>query len=396
MKISFSPVDITMEDINEVVDTLKSGWITTGPKTKEFERRIAAYCGTNKAVCLNSATAAMELTLRLFGIGPGDEVITSAYTYSSSASVIHHVGAKIVLCDTQEDKPVLDLEHLGSLINENTKAVIPVDIGGVIENLDEIRQVLESKKTLFIPNSEYQTALGRVLLLSDAAHSFGATYKGVCSGAIADFTSFSFHAVKNLTTGEGGALTWLPLDGIDDEEIYKNLMLFALHGQSKDALAKSQPGMWEYDIVFPGYKCNMTDIMASLGLSQLSRYQEMLERRKKLVQRYNDGFQDTSIQALVHQGKDFESCRHLYLIRIPGISTERRNEIIKELALKGVSANVHFRPLPLFTAYKNLGFDIKNFPNACHYYENLISLPLFSTMTDEQVDYVVEAVKSAL
>lgn len=396
MKIAFSPVDISKEDIDEVIETMESGWITTGPKTKEFERQIASYCGTGRAVCLNSATAAMELALRLFGIGPGDEVITSAYTYSSSASVIYHVGAKIVLCDIEKDSTRMDLDQLSGLITNKTKAIIPVDIGGVIENIAGIKSVLESTKDLFQATNHYQEALGRVLLLSDAAHSFGSSQGGAMSGALADFTSFSFHAVKNLTTAEGGALTWLPLDGIDDEDIYEELMLFALHGQSKDALAKTIPGMWEYDIVFPGYKCNMTDIMAALGLSQLRRYQTMLDRRVELVQRYDAGFSDSPIRSLVHEGENYQSCRHLYLIRIPGIKTERRNEIICELASKGISANVHFKPLPLFTAYKNLGFDINDFPNAYHYYENLISLPLFSTMTDEQVDYVVEAVKSVL
>lgn len=396
MKIGFAPVDISEEDIAEVIDTLKSGWITTGPKTKEFERQIAAFCGTKRAVCLNSATAAMELALRLFGIGPGDEVITSAFTYSASASVIHHVGAKIVLCDITEDEPKLDLDHLQSLINKNTKAVIPVDIAGVIENLDDIRTLLESKKDLFQAKGKYQKALGRVLLLSDAAHSFGAKQKNRISGAIADFSSFSFHAVKNLTTAEGGALTWQSLPAIEDEEIYTELMLLALHGQSKDALAKSQPGMWEYDIVFPGYKCNMTDINASLGLSQLRRYSDILNRRKALVERYEEGLKDSDVICLNHQGEDFESCRHLFLIRIPGIDEVERNSVITKLALAGISANVHFKPLPLFTAYRDLGFTIDYFPNAYGYYRNLITLPLFAKMTFEEVDYITNTLKNIL
>lgn len=396
MKIGFSPADISEADIAQVVDTLRSGWITTGPKTKELERRIAEYCGTKRAVCLNSATAAMELALRLFGVGPGDEVITSAYTYSASASVIDHVGAKIVLCDILEDDPKLDLDQLERLITPRTKAVIPVDIGGVIENLDGIKQVLENKRDLFQPQNDYQAKLGRVMLLADAAHSFGATKNNRTSGAIADFSSFSFHAVKNLTTAEGGALTWLSIEGVDDEAIYTELMLLALHGQSKDALAKNQPGMWEYDIVFPGYKCNMTDINAALGLSQLARYQTMLDRRKQLVERYEAGLKDLPIRWLQHQGENFESCRHLFLIRIPGITAEQRNQIIIQLAERGISSNVHFKPLPLFTAYQNLGFDIADFPRAYQYYCNLISLPLFSLMSDEQVDYIVEALKDIL
>lgn len=394
--IGFSPADISEADIAEVVDTLRSGWITTGPKTKEFERRIAEYCGTAQVVCLNSATAAMELVLRLFDIGEGDEVITSAYTYSASASVIDHVGANIVLCDIQADEPKMDLAHLERLITPRTKAIIPVDIGGVIEDIAAIRQLVEQKRPIFKASGRYQEALGRVLILSDAAHSFGAKRDDQTSGSIADFTSFSFHAVKNLTTAEGGAVTWRALDGIDDEAIYQELMLLALHGQSKDALAKTKPGMWEYDIVFPGYKCNMTDINASLGLSQLRRYPEMLQRRRELVDRYEAGLKDLPVTWLSHQGDNFESCRHLFLIRIPGISTERRNEIILELAEQGISTNVHFKPLPLFSAYRRMGFDIADYPGAYRYYENLISLPLFSLMADEDVDYIVAAIKKII
>lgn len=394
--IGFSPADISEADIAEVVDTLRSGWITTGPKTKEFERRIAEYCGTAQVVCLNSATAAMELVLRLFDIGEGDEVITSAYTYSASASVIDHVGANIVLCDIRADEPKMDLAQLERLITPRTKAIIPVDIGGVIEDIAAIKQLVEQKRPIFKASGRYQEALGRVLILSDAAHSFGAKRDDQTSGSIADFTSFSFHAVKNLTTAEGGAVTWRALDGIDDEAIYQELMLLALHGQSKDALAKTKPGMWEYDIVFPGYKCNMTDINASLGLSQLRRYPEMLQRRRELVDRYEAGLKDLPVTWLSHQGDNFESCRHLFLIRIPGISTGRRNEIILELAEQGISTNVHFKPLPLFSAYRRMGFDIADYPGAYRYYENLISLPLFSLMADEDVDYIVAAIKKII
>lgn len=393
LNVGFSPAVISEEDVLEVVDTLRSGWITTGPKTKQFEKDISAYCGTSHTVCLSSATSAMEMVLRLYGIGPGDEVITSVFTYSASASVIHHVGAKIVLCDTLPDEPKMDLKQLEKLINKNTKAIIPVDIGGIIENLDEILEIVQAKKNLFQPTNEYQASLGRVLVLSDAAHSFGAMDKNRLSGAIADITSFSFHAVKNLTTAEGGALTWLPTLGVDNDEMYHTLMLYAIHGQSKDALAKTIAGKWEYDILFPGYKCNMTDINAAIGISQLKRYHQILARRKEMVAHYDIGFADSKIVVRPHQGKDFESCRHLYMTRIPGYSEADRNCVIEQLADKNIPSNVHFKPLPLFTAYKNLGFDIKDFPNAYNYYSNLITLPLHMKLTDEQIDYIVKEYK---
>lgn len=398
LNVGFSPAVITEEDILEVVDTLRSGWVTTGPKTKQFERNIATYCGTNHAVCLSSATSAMELALRLYGIGPGDEVITSAYTYSASASVIHHVGAKIVLCDILPDDPKMDLNQLESLINENTKAIIPVDIGGIIENLDEVIAIAEKKRSIFKASSnEYQKALGRILVLSDAAHSFGAIDKGRMSGSIADITSFSFHAVKNLTTAEGGALTWSKNINVDDDdEMYRTLMLFAIHGQSKDALAKTIAGGWEYDILFPGYKCNMTDISAAIGISQLKRYDKILERRKEMVNLYDKAFSDAPVIIRKHSGEDFESCRHLYMTRIPGFTETERNQLILDLASKDIPANVHFKPLPLFTAYKNLGFDIKDYPNAYNYYANLVTLPLHMKLTDDQIDYIVTEYKKLI
>jgi dTDP-4-amino-4,6-dideoxygalactose transaminase len=361
--IPFSPPDITQEEIDEVVDTLKSGWITTGPKTKLFEKRIAEYCNTSRAVAMNSATASMESTLRLLGIGYGDEVITSAYTYTASASVIHHVGAKIVLVDTAKDSFEIDYEKLKKAITENTKAIIPVDIAGIMCDYDKIFKVVEDKKGIFKPSNELQRTFGRVIIMADAAHSFGAVYKGKQSGEVADFTCFSFHAVKNLTTAEGGAVTWKDINGFDNEEIYKQFMLLSLHGQSKDALAKTKLGSWEYDIVSPYYKCNMTDIMASLGLVQLKRYPEILERRRQIIKIYNEALKDEKVQVLNHYNEYSTSSGHLYLVRLIGKDENYRNRVIEKMAKMGIATNVHYKPLPMFTAYKNLGFDIRDYPN---------------------------------
>ena len=376
MQIPFSPPDISQLEIDEVFDTLKSGWITTGPKTKLFEKKIAEYCNTSKAVCLNSATAAMEMTLRLLGIGPGDEVITSAYTYSASASVIHHVGAKIVLVDTAKDSFHIDYEKLEEAITEKTKAIIPVDIAGVMCDYDRILEIVNRKQNLFNPSNEIQKAIGRVAVIVDGAHSFGATYKGKQSGEVADFTCFSFHAVKNLTTAEGGAVTWRDILGIDNEEVYRQFMLLSLHGQSKDALAKTKAGAWEYDIVYPAYKCNMTDIMASLGLAQLQRYPKILERRKQIIEMYDKALLSEKVDVLKHYGDDFSSSGHLYLVRLLGKDEEYRNKVIEKMAEKGIATNVHYKPLPMHTAYKNLGFDIKDYLNAFKMYKNEITLPL--------------------
>ena len=394
--ISFSPPDITQEEIDEVVDTLKSGWITTGPKTKLFEKQISEYCKTSKAVCLNSATASMEMTLRLLGVGPGDEVITSAYTYTASASVIDHVGAKIVLVDTAKDSYEMDYEKLSQAITSKTKAIIPVDIGGVMCDYDKLFEVVSIKKDLFKPNNAYQEAIGRIAIVADAAHSFGAIYKGKHSGEVADFTCFSFHAVKNLTTGEGGAVTWLDIEGIDNEQIYKQFMLLALHGQDKDALAKTKPGAWEYDIIYPAYKCNMTDIMASIGIVQLRRYPEILGRRREIIDRYNEGLKDLDISIMKHYGDDFKSSEHLYLIRLNGKDEKYRNSVIDKMVERGIATNVHYKPLPMHTAYKNLGFDIKEYPNAFDMYKNGMTLPLHTLLSDEDLDYVIASLKAIL
>lgn len=396
MKISFSPPDISEVEINEVIDTLKSGWITTGPKTKLFEKKITEYINTSKAVCLNSATAAMEMTLRLLGIGEGDEVITSAYTYTASASVINHVGAKIVLVDTAKDSFQMDYEKLGQAITKKTKAIIPVDIAGVMCDYDKIFEIVNSKKDLFNPSNKIQEKIGRVIVLADAAHSFGAKYKGKKSGEVADFTSFSFHAVKNLTTAEGGAVTWRDIPSVDNEKIYRQYMLLSLHGQSKDALAKTKLGAWEYDIVYPAYKCNMTDILASLGLGQLQRYTEILKRRKQIVQMYDEGLGDCNVDVLKHYGDNFSSSGHLYLVRLLGKDEAYRNKVIEKMAEKGIATNVHYKPLPMHTAYKNLGFDIEDYPNAFDMYRNEITLPLHTLLTDEQVEYVVEGLKEII
>lgn len=391
MKIPFSPPDIGEAEIEEVVAALKSGWITTGPKTKELERQVAQFCHTSKAVCLNSATAALELTLHQLGIGPGDEVITCAYTYTASASVVCHVGAKLVLVDCQKDGYQMDYDALEAAITEKTKAVIPVDIAGVICDYDRIFEIVEKKKALFTPSdNKIQQALGRVAVVADAAHAFGARRHGKMCGEIADFTAFSFHAVKNFTTAEGGAVVWRDIDGIDNEEIYKNYMLLSLHGQSKDALAKTQLGAWEYDIVMPGYKCNMTDIMAGIGLAQMRRYPKLLMRRCNIIGQYDAVMENLPVQVLQHYGEDFASSGHLYLVRLEGKDEAYRNEFIRKMAELEVATNVHFKPLPMHTAYKKLGFDIKDYPNAYQMYHNEITLPLHTCLSDEEVEYVLD------
>lgn len=397
MKIPFSPPDIGEAEIAQVVDTLRSGWITTGPKTKELERQVASFCHTSRAVCLNSATAAMELTLHQLGIGPGDEVITCAYTYTASASVVCHVGAKLVLVDCCKpsdggsDCYQMDYDALERAITPRTKAIIPVDLGGVVCDYDRIFEIVERRKALFTPSdNKIQQALGRVAVMADAAHAFGAQWHGRMCGEIADFTCFSFHAVKNFTTAEGGAVTWRDLPGIDDEEIYKNYMLLSLHGQSKDALAKTQLGAWEYDIVMPGYKCNMTDIMAAIGLAQMQRYPGLLARRKQIITRYNQVMDTLPVSYLRHYGEDFASSGHLYLVRLNGRDEQFRNDFIVKMAEREIATNVHYKPLPMHTAYKKLGFDIKDYPNAFAMYRNEVTLPLHTLLTDEQVEFLLE------
>ena len=390
MKIPFSPPDITELEIQEVAEALRSGWITTGPRTKELERQVAALCGVNRAVCLNSQTACAEMALRLLGIGPGDEVITTAYTYTATASVICHVGATPVLVDVQKDSLEMDYDRVAALITPKTKAIIPVDLAGIPCDYERILGIVQDKRELFVPAGAIQTAMGRVAVLADAAHAFGASRQGRPVGSIADFSAFSFHAVKNFTTAEGGALTWRTIEGIDDEEIYHQLQLLSLHGQSKDALAKSKLGAWEYDIVGPWYKCNMTDVAAAMGLAQMKRYGQMLKRRQELIERYDAALRPLGVQTLSHYTADYQSSGHLYLTRIPGITAQQRNEIIIKMAEMGVSCNVHYKPLPLLTAYRNMGFDIADFPNAYDFFANEITLPLHTNLTDEQVDYVLE------
>ncbi|MBR1779448.1 MAG: DegT/DnrJ/EryC1/StrS family aminotransferase [Clostridia bacterium] len=387
--IKFSPPDITDEEIREVTDTLRSGWITTGPKTKLFEKKIAEYCNTKRAVCLNSATACMEMALRLLGIGPGDEVITSAYTYTASASVVCHVGAKLILVDTAKDSFFMDYDKLEKSITSKTKAIIPVDLAGVMCDYDKIFEIVERKKNLFCANNELQEAFGRIIVLADSAHAFGSKYKSLQCGNVADFTSFSFHAIKNLTTSEGGALTWRGIPGISDDDIYRKIMLFSLHGQTKDALEKSKIGSWEYDIVTPGYKCNMTDLVASLGLIQLKRFPYFIDKRKKIIEKYEEAFADCPISTLQHYSKDVTSTGHLYMVRLCGKNEKFRNDLINKLAEKKVPTNVHYKPLPLFTAYKSLGFKINAFPNAFDSYQNEITLPLHTLLTDEQIHYII-------
>ncbi len=434
-KIPFSPPDMSEAEVEMVAEALRSGWITTGPKTKEFERRIADYCHTEKAVCLNSATACMESTLRLLGVGPGDEVITCAYTYTASASVVCHVGAKVILVDAQPDCVQMDYDQLAEAITERTKVIIPVDLGGIICDYDRIYEVVESKKHLFRPANEIQKAFGRVMVMADSAHALGSKRNGRMCGEIADFTSFSFHAVKNLTTAEGGAMTWnLPfgdevvpkeptpdpslkgrglenekwtLSGFDgipyiegetwNEYLYRLTQLLSLHGQNKDALAKTRLGSWEYDIIAPFYKCNMTDIMAGIGLAQLDRYPKMIARRKEIVQRYNDVVKSLGFEVLPHVfSEDTSSNGHLYIVRMKGLNMEQRNEVIVKMAERGVACNVHYKPLPMMTAYKALGFDIKDYPNAFHLFENAITLPLHTRLSDEDVEYVTECFKEVV
>ena len=409
MQIPFSPPDISEKEIEEVVDALKSGWITTGPKTKELERRIAEYCGTSKAVCLNSATAALELTLRLLGIGPGDEVIVPAYTYTATASVVDHVGAKIVMVDSVGDSTdperledfkgspyEMDPGKLEAAITERTKAIIPVDLGGRICDYESIYSVIQKKLDLFRPRTDIQKIFGRPVVVADSAHGFGAERRGTKAGCFADFTCFSFHAVKNFTTAEGGAVTWLDRKDIDSEDIYIEYMLASLHGQTKDALAKTKVGAWEYDIVYPAYKCNMTDIHAAIGLAQMDRYPAMLERRKEIIEKYDEAFMARGLKPLVHFDELNKSGGHLYLLRIPGISVSKRNAMIEKMGEKGVATNVHYKPLPMLSAYKNLGFDIEKYPGAYGMYENEITLPLWSKMTDEEVQYVIDSFLCAI
>ena len=396
MKIPFSPPDITELEIQEVAEALRSGWITTGPRTKELERQVAALCGVNRAVCLNSQTACAEMALRLLGIGPGDEVITTAYTYTATASVICHVGATPVLVDIQKDSLEMDYDRVAALITPKTKAIIPVDLAGIPCDYERILGIIQEKRELFVPVGAIQTAMGRVAVLADTAHAFGASRQGRPVGSIADFSAFSFHAVKNFTTAEGGALTWRTIEGIDDEEIYHQLQLLSLHGQSKDALAKSKLGAWEYDILGPWYKCNMTDVAAAMGLAQMKRYGQMLKRRQELIERYDAALRPLGVQTLSHYTADYRSSGHLYLTRIPGITAQRRNEIIIKMAEMGVSCNVHYKPLPMLTAYKDLGFDIADFPNAYDFFANEITLPLHTNLTDEQVDYVIACLTEVL
>lgn len=396
INIPFSPPDLTDIEINEVIDTLKSGWITTGPKTKLFEKQISEFCNTNKTACLNSATAGLELVLRILGIGEGDEVIAPAYTYTATASVICHVGAKPVLIDTGVDSYEMDYDMLEAAITDKTKAIIPVDIAGVMCDYDRIFEIVHRKKNFFKASNDLQRSIGRVTVMADGAHSFGASYKGRMSGSVADFTSFSFHAVKNLTTSEGGAVTWRDIEGVDNSEIYRQFMLYSLHGQSKDAFAKTKLGAWEYDIVHPAYKCNMTDIMASLGLGQIKRYPELLEKRKEIIGMYDEALKDENVHVLKHFGDDYFSNGHLYLVRILGKDEEYRNEVIRKMAEEGIATNVHYKPLPMMTAYKKLGFDIKDYPNAFGMYKNEITLPLHTLLGEEDVEYVVESFKEIL
>ena len=390
MKIPFSPPDITEEEVEQVAEALRSGWITTGPTTKELEREVAEFCGVNRAVCLNSQTACAEMTLRLLGISEDDEIIVPAYTYTATASVVCHVGAKLVMVDVQKDSLEMDYNKLANAITEKTKVVIPVDLGGVPCDYNRIFSIVESKKELFHPVNKLQKAIGRVIVMTDAAHAFGAEWNGKAVGSIADFSNFSFHAVKNFTTAEGGAVTWKDIEGIDNEEIYHQYQLLSLHGQSKDALAKTQLGAWEYDIVGAWFKCNMTDVTAGIGLAQMKRYRGLLARRKEIIEKYDAAFKPLGIEVLNHYTEEHQSSGHLYITRIPGITLEQRHEIIVKMAEAGVACNVHYKPLPMMTAYRNMGFDIKDYPNAYNRFENEITLPLHTKLTDEEVEYVIE------
>ena len=390
MNIPFSPPDVGEAEIQEVAEALRSGWITTGPRTKKLEKRIAEYVGTEMCVCLNSQTACAEMALRVLGVGEGDEVITCAYTYTASASVIDHIGAKIVMIDTQKDSLEMDYDAVEAAINENTKAIIPIDLAGIPCDYDRLYEIVKRKSSIFKPNGKIQSALGRVAIMADTAHSFGASKNGKKIGSVADFSSFSFHAVKNLTTAEGGALTWRNIEGIDNADIYKQLQLLSLHGQSKDALAKTQLGAWEYDIVGTWYKCNMTDVAAAIGLVQLDRYDGILERRREIISRYDEALKPVGVEVLSHYTDGYSSSGHLYLTRVPNITIEQRNDIIIKMAERGIACNVHYKPLPMHTAYKKLGFDIKDYPNAYAHFANEISLPLHTCLSDEAVEYVIE------
>lgn len=396
MNISFSPPDISELEINEVVEALKSGWITTGPRTKQFEKMIADYCGTAKAVAVSSCTAGLELVLRYLGVGPGDEVIVPAYTYTATASIVHHVGATIVMCDVEEGCFHVDYDDIARRITPKTKAIIPVDIGGVMVDYDRLFAIVEEKKALFQPTTEAQNVIGRIIILSDSAHSFGAVRKGTKAGAYADFTAFSFHAVKNLTTAEGGAITWRPHEGIDDEELYHWFMLYSLHGQSKDAFSKMQKGAWEYDIVYPAYKCNMTDITAAIGLKQLERFDGLMAKRRSIAKVYDKALLPLGIERLNHFEEQNIGNGHLYLMRIPGITEQQRNAIIIKMAEAGVATNVHYKPLPMHTAYKNLGFRIEEYPKAYAQYQNETTLPLHTLLTEEEVEYVINSIQTIL
>ncbi|WP_070040426.1 DegT/DnrJ/EryC1/StrS family aminotransferase [Robinsoniella peoriensis] len=390
MRITFSPPDVGELEAAQVKEALESGWITTGPKTKELERQVAEFCGVNRAVCLGSQTACAEMTLHLLGVGAGDEIVTPSYTYTASASIVCHVGATLVMVDTQKDSLEMDYDKLADAITEKTKVIIPVDLGGVPCDYDKIFEVVESKKHLFHPKNAIQKAIGRVIVMADTAHAFGATWYGKPAGSLADFSSFSFHAVKNFTTAEGGAVTWKDISGIDNEEIYHKYQLLSLHGQSKDALAKTQLGAWEYDIIGTWYKCNMTDVMAGIGLAQMQRYPEILKRRKDIIVRYDAAFKPLGVEVLPHYTEEHQSSGHLYITRIPGATLEQRQEIIVKMAEAGIACNVHYKPLPMMTAYKNLRFDINNYPNSYAMFVNEITLPLHTKLTDEEVDYVIE------
>lgn len=396
MKIQFSPPDISNEEINEVIDALKSGWITTGPKTKNLEKQVASYCEADGAVCLNSQTACAELTLRLLGIGEGDEVIVPAYTYTATASVVCHVGAKLVLVDSYPNKIEMDYDKLENTITEKTKAIIPVDVAGIPCDYDRIHQIVEKKRTIFKPRNNIQEAIGRVAICEDAAHAFGAIYKGNKIGSVSDFTCFSFHAVKNFTTAEGGAVTWKSIDGISDDDIYKQYQLFSLHGQSKDALSKMQVGAWEYDVIGPWYKCNMTDVLASLGIAQMKRYPDMLLKRKKLIQLYNEQLEQSGIYSLNHYCDNYNSSGHLYIARLTKADENKRNIIIKKMGEQGIACNVHYKPLPMLTAYKNLGFKISDYKNAYDFYKNEITLPLHTLLSERDVEYITSKLRKLL
>lgn len=396
MKIQFSPPDISNEEINEVIDALKSGWITTGPKTKNLEKQVASYCEADGAVCLNSQTSCAELTLRLLGIGEGDEVIVPAYTYTATASVVCHVGAKLVLVDSYPNKIEMDYDKLENAITEKTKAIIPVDVAGIPCDYDRIHQIVEKKRNIFKPRNNIQEAIGRVAICEDAAHAFGAIYKGNKIGSVSDFTCFSFHAVKNFTTAEGGAVTWKSIDGISDDDIYKQYQLFSLHGQSKDALSKMQVGAWEYDVIGPWYKCNMTDVLASLGIAQMKRYPDMLLKRKKLIQLYNEQLEQSGIYSLNHYCDNYNSSGHLYITRLTKADENKRNIIIKKMGEQGIACNVHYKPLPMLTAYKNLGFKISDYKNAYDFYKNEITLPLHTLLSERDVEYIISKLRKLL